>query len=96
MSMNEYNQPDVPIPTGMAARLTVEQVAKMLGFSIEQIRYLTAKRMIKPLGKPVQQSTKYYATLDVLRLQLDLVWLSKATTHCQTLSSLKLNGKAKH
>ena len=93
MSMNEYNQPDVPIPTGMAARLTVEQVARMLGFSVEHIKHLTAKRMLKPLGKPVQQSTKYYATLDVLRLQLDLAWLSKSTVICQSLSATRNAGR---
>jgi hypothetical protein len=45
--------------------LTAEQVALLLGFQGHDIPVLVAKRLLKPLGNPVQNSVKYFAAADV-------------------------------
>lgn len=36
-------------------------------------------RLIKPLGNPSQNSTKYFATADLLEIAKDRTWLVKMT-----------------
>jgi hypothetical protein len=35
--------------------------------------------LLKPLGNPAQNSTKYFATVDILEIMKDNAWLVKMT-----------------
>lgn len=61
------------------ARLMPEDVAKRLGFATHDIPVLVAKKLLKPLAKPVASATKYFATSDIRNLANDVSWLNKAT-----------------
>ena len=49
-------------------RLTAQETGWLLGFSAYDITVLAAKRMLKPVGRPAQNSTKYYSTAQVQQL----------------------------
>jgi len=59
------------------ARLTVEQLAKRFNCSVEGVYILTKKRLVKPLGNPPPNGTKYYARSYVERLEEDEAWLAR-------------------
>ena len=61
------------------ARLTKEEVGRVLGFTARDITTLTSSGILKPLGKPTKQMIKYYATAGIERLVADEKWLNKAT-----------------
>lgn len=60
-------------------RLTAKEAGWLLGFSTNDITVLTSNRMLKPVGRPSQNSTKYYSTLQVGQLAADVKWLDRAT-----------------
>ncbi|MBI3867404.1 MAG: hypothetical protein HY299_02650 [Verrucomicrobia bacterium] len=62
------------------ARLTAEQVAWVLGCQSHDVPILVATRLLKPLGNPLANSIKFFATSDVLELAKDRNWLVRATT----------------
>jgi hypothetical protein len=64
----------------LPGRLNVHQVAAVLGFSPHDIPVLVARMLLKPLGKPVANSSKYFAARDTELLSLDPAWLSKASS----------------
>ena len=64
---------------GLPARLNVEQAASVLGFPQHDLPVLVAAGLLRPLGRPVQNSTKYFATAELEQLRTDVKWLSKAT-----------------
>ena len=49
------------------ARLNPEQVGNILGFKEHDIPILVAEELLKPLGTPVPNSTKYFATIDIFK-----------------------------
>jgi hypothetical protein len=61
------------------ARLNAEQVAWTLNFAAHDIPILVAARLLEPLGSPAPNAVKYFATVDVLELAADRVWLARAT-----------------
>ena len=68
----------------LPARLTAEQAGWVLNCQPHDIPALVNARLLKPLGSPAQNSTKYFATADVLELAKDRGWLVKVTnTICQ-------------
>lgn len=50
----------------LPARLTAERAGWVLNGQPHDIPALVNARLLKPLGSPSQNSTKYFATLDVL------------------------------
>jgi hypothetical protein len=65
-------------------RLTAEQAGWVLNCQAHDIPALVNARLLKPLGNPVQNSAKYFATADVLEKAKDSSWLVKVTnTICQ-------------
>jgi hypothetical protein len=72
---------DLPVQTCSlpAGRLTAPQVARFLGFQEHDIPVLVTREMLKPLGKPKQNSVKYFASVEVVNRANDEKWLSKAT-----------------
>lgn len=68
----------------LPARLTAEQAGWVLNCQAHDIPALISARLLKPLGTPSQNSTKYFATADVLEAVKDRSWLVKVTnTICQ-------------
>jgi len=68
----------------LPARLTAEQAGWVLNCQPHDIPALVNARMLKPLGNPSPNSTKYFATADVLEMTKDRGWLVKVSnTICQ-------------
>ena len=61
------------------ARFTVELVARLLNTTTEGVYVLTKQRLLRPLGHPPPNGTKYYARAYILRLCEDEAWLARAS-----------------
>ena len=61
------------------ARLSQEQTAWYLGFQAHDIPTLVAAGLLKPLGKPVPNGLKYFASVELQRLRDDAKWLARAS-----------------
>lgn len=68
---------------GLPARLNAEQAAAILGFQTHDMSVLIAAGLLKPLGKPVQNSVKYFATAELEGIRQDVRWLGRATDAVQ-------------
>ena len=64
----------------LPARLTAEQAAWVLNCQSHDIPALIHARLLKPLGNPSANGTKYFATADLLEIAKDRAWLVKVTT----------------
>ena len=73
------------------ARFTVEQTAIVLNFQDYEILALVTLRILKPIGSPVKNATKFFIALDVLDLAKDKAWLTKATNALYQLRFKKNN-----
>jgi hypothetical protein len=68
----------------LPARLTAEQAGWVLNCQAHDLPALVNARLLKPLGSPSQNSTKYFATADIVEMAKDRSWLVKVTnTICQ-------------
>ena len=65
----------------MPGRVDVQQVAKGLGFTEDDITILMAdpKLNLQPLGNPAPNAHKYFAAAHILRLANNPEWLDKAS-----------------
>src|ERR1700694_5720430 len=63
----------------LPARIGVREASQLLGFQEYHIPILVKQRMLKPLGDPVQNAPKFFATTQILAAAQDPEWLSKAT-----------------
>lgn len=63
----------------LPARLNATEAAVLLGFKEHDIAPLIAVKLLVPLGKPGQNSPKYFAAVDVAERAEDREWLSAAT-----------------
>jgi len=76
----------------LPARLSAEQTAWELGFEYHEIPLLVKANLLKPLGKPAQNSPKYYPTCVILKLKEDETWLNKACRNITQTWRLKNQG----
>jgi hypothetical protein len=81
------------------ARLDATQAAWFLGFELHEIPILVAANLLKPLGHPARNSTKFFATQALEQLRRDEKWLARASdaiaTYCggkETPASGRLAG----
>ena len=63
----------------LPARLHAEEAACLLGFQAHDIPILIKAGVLKPLGSPVPNAVKYFATITVLRLMESEELLHRAT-----------------
>ncbi len=63
----------------LPARLNSLQAAHVLGFQHHDIRTLVAAGLLRPLGRPAPNSTKYFAAVELEQLRADVKWLARAT-----------------
>jgi hypothetical protein len=79
----------------LPARLTAEQAGWVLNCQSHDIPALVNARLLKPLGNPAQNSTKYFATADILESMKDRAWIVKITNaisqHWQRQNARKKN-----
>jgi hypothetical protein len=78
--MNEMAQQNDFLSWKIApARLNATQAAWYLGFQAHEIPILVAAGMLKPLGHPPRNSTKFFATEILEQLRHDEKWLARAS-----------------
>ncbi len=77
--MNDEQRQFLSLMGQLPARLTVLQTAWVLNFQEHDIPVLVAAGLLKPLGNPAANGIKYFATVEVLALAKDPLWLGKAT-----------------
>ncbi len=63
----------------LPGRIPSELAAELLGFSKVDIPVLIQNKLLKPLGKPVPNAPKLFATVNIQELMSNSEWLSKAT-----------------
>jgi hypothetical protein len=63
----------------LPARLNATEAAVLLGFKEHDIAALVAAKLLIPLGKPAQNSPKYFAAVDIFARADDRAWLSQST-----------------
>jgi hypothetical protein len=68
----------------LPVRLTGEQAGWLLNCQPHDIPALISAKLIKPLGHPAANATKYFATADLLEIAKDRAWLVKMTTAINT------------
>jgi hypothetical protein len=82
----------------LPARLNAEQAGFLLNCQAHDVPVLINARLLKPLGNPVQNSSKYFCTADILELTRDRAWLVKVTNtisqHWQHQNARKKNHSA--
>jgi hypothetical protein len=61
------------------ARLDTTQAAWYLGFEPHEIPLLVTGGLLKPLGHPARNSTKFFATEILEQLRRDEKWLARAS-----------------
>ena len=61
------------------ARLDATQAAWFLGFEPHEIPMLIATGLLKPLGHPARNSTKFFATETLEQFRRDEKWLARAS-----------------
>ena len=64
---------------GLPAGLDSKQTAKLLGFQERDIAVFISLKLLKPLGKPVPNSMKYFAACEISALADNPQWLNAAT-----------------
>lgn len=62
----------------LPACVGVDDAAKFFGWPVYFLPILMRVGHLKPLGKPVQNARKWFATVDLERLGRDAEWLDKA------------------
>lgn len=63
----------------LPARLVSEEAAAVLGFEAAHVPILVREGLLKPLGKPKQNSIKHFAAVHIAECGEDPKWLHEAT-----------------
>lgn len=77
--MNDQRCDFPTIPARLPGRLTARQTAALLGFQPHDIPILVAAGLLKPLGGPPPQASRYFFTPEILELAANRQFASKAT-----------------
>jgi hypothetical protein len=56
----------------------MEDAAKIFGWPNYYLPFLVRAGHLKPLGKPAQNTRKWFATVEIERMSCDREWLDKA------------------
>lgn len=59
--------------------MTTEETAWYLGFSKHDIPVLVYYKLLKPLGSPPQNATRYFSGPDLEKVRMDSKWLDRAS-----------------
>ena len=77
-----------------AACVGVEDAAAIFGWPVYYMPFLVRSGHLNPLGKPAQNSRKWFATVEIERLSRDPAWLDKAV-RIVAKRIQEMNGKQK-
>jgi hypothetical protein len=78
--MKEEQQRFLSLLGQLPVRLNAEQAGWVLNCQPHDIPALIHARLIKPLGNPTANGSKYFATADLLETARDRSWLVKMTS----------------
>lgn len=78
-AMNELQNRFLALLGRPPARLTVEQAAWVLGCQAHDVPVLVAAKLLKPLGAPAANASKFFATSELLEATADRSFLAKIT-----------------
>lgn len=67
----------------LPARLTPEQTAWYLGCNTDSVTVLIAAGLLKPLGRPKPNASKFFSLAELEALRADTKWLARATEAIQ-------------
>ena len=70
--MNQYSTENANKKSEWPACIGVEEASKILGWPVYFFPVLVRMGHLKPLGKPAQNSRKWFATAEIERLSRDL------------------------
>lgn len=76
----------------VAARLRSEDVAEILKCKPQDVATLVAAKLLKPLGNPRNNATKYFSAAELDKKISEENWLSKITNAMYVATNLK-NGR---
>ena len=79
MSDHVFDQLQCWALRNLPARIDAHSAAKLLGMAEHDIPVLVTGRLLKPLGSPAQNATKWFSAIEVMQLAADREWLDKAT-----------------
>lgn len=77
--MNNDRKDFLSVTGVIPARLDSQETAWLLGFSAHDVPILVAAGLLKPLGHPLPNAVKYFASTTLAELRADTKWLSRAT-----------------
>src|SRR5689334_203344 len=63
----------------LPARLNADQAAALIGVPVAGMAVLIGSKLLKPLGTPAQNSTKFFAAVDLEEKCRDSKWLDRVT-----------------
>ena len=63
----------------LPARLTVTEAGWLLGFGPKDITVLVSQGLLKPVGQPAQNATKYFCSVELEALRTDTKWINRAS-----------------
>jgi hypothetical protein len=63
----------------LPARLTVVEAGWLLGFGPKDITVLVSQGLLKPVGQPTPNATKYFCSVEVEALRTDAKWINRAS-----------------
>ncbi len=79
----------------LPARLTVIEASWYLGFSENDIPVLASRGLLKPVGNPTQNATKYFALKDLKKIHENPRWINRATAALNQFWRLKNDSRKK-
>lgn len=79
LQMREDQRQFLSVLGRVPARLTAEQTAWVLNCQPHDVPVLVAAGLLKPLGNPPQNGTKFFAASEVIERSDDLKWLGRVT-----------------
>jgi hypothetical protein len=62
----------------LPARLTVIEAGWLLGFGPKDITVLVSRGLLKPVGQPTPNATKYFCSIELEALRKDPKWINRA------------------
>jgi hypothetical protein len=63
----------------LPGRLDAKQAAQVLGVQEHDVPVLVSRKLLDPLGDPVDNAKKYFAAVEIMEKAADPGWLAKAT-----------------
>jgi len=77
--MNPERKEFLSVARALPGRIDSQETAWLLGFAVHDVPILVRAGLLKPLGHPPANCTKYFATDELQKLRSDTRWLAKAS-----------------